>query len=175
MANEVDQKLVTKLAGIVKKEPGNSERFYSEKSGIPMGQILRYLVLAEIEADPKLKIPATGAAIKKARESGLRWPRIAARAGVSEAKAKSLFEEHTGQNARDSYTGRGRNWSGTASSNGNKSSSSGRRGATGAKPAASGRRSGAAARGSKPAPASRTATRGTRGTRASAKKVADPS
>jgi hypothetical protein len=169
MANEVDQKLVTKLAGIVKKEPGNSERFYAEKANIPMGQILRYLVLAEIEADPKLKIPATGPSIKKARESGLRWPRIAARAGVSEAKAKALFEEHTGQNARDSYTGRGRNWAGTTATSG----TSGRRTSAATKTASrgtSGRRSSGA---TKPASRKATTARGTRGTRASAK-AADP-
>jgi hypothetical protein len=169
MAKEIDTTLVTKLAGIVKKEPGNSERFYSEKSGIPMGQILRYLVLAELQADPSLKIPATGNAIVKAREEGLRWPRIAGRAGISETEAKRLYEEKSGKSAGDSYSGRGRKTNGMTASAG----TSGRRGATAtkkstAKTGTSGRRGGA----------KKTAApvgRGRRGTRSSAKSgTADP-
>jgi hypothetical protein len=172
MATEINPATVSKLAKIVKANPGNSEKFYSDKSGIAMGQILRHLVLAELEADPSLKMPATGPAIKKAREAGVRWPRIAARTGLSESAAKELFESHTGLSARDSYTGRGRNFSGTAASPKAAKSgvkvqagrgTSGRRGAAAAKTgtASSGRR-GAVAGGRSGAKASGPIKRGTR-------------
>lgn len=170
MANEIDQKKVDKLAEIVKKNPGNSETFYVEKSGIPRNQILRYLVLAELKADPSLKIPATGKAIAKAREQGVRWPRIAARAGVSEAKAKELFQAETGKDPRESYTGRGRNWAGTPAASG---ATSGRRGSTKKTTASSTGTSGRRGAAKKTAAAS-TAGRGAgrRGTRSSA--ASDP-
>lgn len=178
MAKEINQKAVEALAKIVKSNPGNSEKFYSDKSGIPMGQILRHLVLAELIADPSLKIPATGVSIEKARNAGVRWPRIAARAGITESRAKELFEEKTGTAARESYTGRGRNFAGTAPAKG--AGTSGRRGAAGnKKPAGTSGRRGAAAqktgvnpvarRGAKPGPK----PAGRRGTRSSAK-ASDP-
>lgn len=165
MAKEIDQKQVEKLAKIVKSNPGESERFYAEKSGIAMGQILRYLVLAELVADPSLKIPSTGKAIAKARNEGVRWPRIAARAGLSESKAKELFEAETGTSARDSYSGRGRNFSGTPSTA--KTATSGRRGTskstTAASRGTSGRRGTAKTSTAKSGTAkSSTAKRGTR-------------
>lgn len=173
MATELNTKLLDKLTGIVKKSPGNSETFYVEASGIPQGQILRYLVLAELKADPSLKIPANGKAIAKARANGVRWPRIAARTGISESKCKELFEAETGTNARDSYTGRGRNFAGTKATT--TGGGSGRRGAA-AKPAAksgvSGRRTGvkvvAGRRGAAAKPAAKPVA-GRRGTRSGAK------
>lgn len=166
MATEINNKWVDKLAVEVKRAPGNSERYYSEKCSVPMSQILRHLVLAELKANPSLKIPATGAAVKKARDNGLRWPRIAAYAGISEGKAKALYEEHTGTSARESYTGRGRNWSGTTP-NGNTGGKRGAKSGVKVTTGTSGRR-GAAAK-------AQTATRGAatkrgakRGTRAGA-------
>lgn len=165
MATEIDQKKVDKLAEIVKKNPGNSETFYVEKSGIARNQILRYLVLAELKADPSLKIPATGKSIAKARAEGVRWPRIAARAGVSEAKAKELFTAETGTDPRESYTGRGRNFSGTPSAAKPKGTgTSGRRGAAGkpatpAKPKGTSGRRGAAGKPATSKPAGRRSSR----------------
>lgn len=171
MATEINTKWVDKLATEVKRAPGNSERYYSEKCGVPMNQILRHLVLAELKANPSLKIAATGPAVVKARNAGLRWPRIAAYAGITEGRAKQLYEEQTGGSARDSYTGRGRNWSGTAPTGG----TGGKRGAkkTGVQHVArgtSGRRGAAAG---KAQPQKRGAA-AKRGTRAAARAAANP-
>lgn len=175
MATELNQKSLDKLTTLVKKSPGNSEHWYSEQSGIEMSQILRYLIKAELQADPSLKIAPNGKAIAKARGEGIRWPRIAGRTGMSESKCKELFTAETGVDARMSYTGRGRDFSGTQPT---KTGSSGRRGAKAAgRPAGtSGRRSGVkvgapagrrgAAAAAKPA--------GRRGTRSSATRTADP-
>lgn len=174
MATEIDARTVTKLANLVKKEPGNSERYYAEKSGIPMGQILRYLVRAELEADPSLKIPATAAAITKARDTdGLRWPRIAFRAGISESAAQELYEQKNGNgSATKSYTGRGRKHDGSAmtATSGSSGRRSGAKAKTATKTGTSGRRGAASAK-KTAAPAGR----GRRGTRSSAKSgAADP-
>lgn len=167
MASSINQKWVDALAKQVKATPGNSEKFYSDKCGIPMNQTLRHLVLAELQADPSLKIPATGKGIVKARNEGLRWPRIAARTGLSETKAKELFEAESGTSASESYTGRGRNWSGTASSAPKRGGGTTKAANTGT----SGRR-GAAGK-AQPAKRGAAAVAGKRGTRAAAK-AADP-
>lgn len=172
MAKEMNQKLLDKLVSVLKKDgQGQSETHYVNASGIERSQILRYLVKAEVIADPSLKIPATGPSIVKARESGLRWPRIAARAGISESAAKSLFEEKSGTSASDSYSGRGRKTFDGAGA------TSGRRGAgkktAAAKTATSGRRGKAAGgAGSKKTQAAAPGRRGRRGTRSSA--ASDP-
>jgi hypothetical protein len=172
MAKELQQSLLNKLVTVLKKKDGfgQSETFYVNATGIERSQIGRYLYQAELLADPSVKIPATTKAIVAARNQGVRWPRIAVRAGISESAAKELFEA-SGTAAADSYTGRGRK---TFESSG---ATSGRRGAgskkTGVKvtAAASGRRRGAGAKNkSQAAPASR---RG-RGTRSSARAGADP-
>lgn len=100
-----------KLAGIIKKNPGKSEKFYSEESGIPMNLIGKAIYQAELIADPSLAIKPTATAVVKARDKDkLRWPRIAARAGVSEAVVKALYQEGTGVDPGASYIGRGRNF-----------------------------------------------------------------
>lgn len=149
MAEFEPHKKFAALVALVKKEPGNSERFYSDKVGIPMNEIGKQLYHAEVSADPKLKIPATAAAVTKAAKSGnLRWPRIAAYAGISVGQAKKLYEESTGEAAPSNLTNRGRRFDGVAPA-----ASSG----------ASGRRGGAASgRKTKTAPASR-GTSGRRG------------
>jgi hypothetical protein len=154
----------------VKKNPGNSERHYSEVSGIPMGQIGKALYKAEVEANPSLKIAPTGKAIVAAVKKGtLRWPRIAAYAGISVGEARKLYEAEAGHAAPSNVTGRGRPHDGTARSTsrgGSKTKTSG----TSKKAGTSGRRSSktkSASSGSK----TKTVGRGRRGTRASA---ADP-
>lgn len=164
---EFDSKKFDKLVTFVKKEGvGNySETAACNATGIERSQILRYLVKAELAADPKLKVPATATGILKAKKSGLRWPRVAAYAGISESEAKKLFAE-AGGSAEDAYSGRGR----PTGSVGVKHTS-GRRGAkTKSAPAATSGRRGASKRSSKAeaAPATRGSTRGRRGTRASA-------
>lgn len=101
------------LAALVKKNPGKSESFYSKESGIPMNLIGRALWEAEVVADPSLAIKPTAAAVARARDKdNLRWGRIAARAGITEAQVKALYMEAGGDPAH-SYTGRGRNFNAT--------------------------------------------------------------
>lgn len=163
MANEINKGDVTKLARIVKQHPGESERFYSEKSGIAMSQILRHLVLAEIEADPSLKIKATGPNIEKARNQGVRWPRIAARTGLSVTEAQKMYETHTGKPANEGRVTKSASGKAASGRRGaaasTKQATSGRRGAAAKAATTSGRRGAAAG---KPAA-------GRRGTRAAAK------
>jgi hypothetical protein len=173
MAKEFDSKKMTSLVNLLKKEGVGtlSETQVVEHTGIERSQVLRYLCVAEVTADPSLKIKPTGPAIAKAKDGGLRWPRVAARAGISESKAKELYQESTGKDPATAYSGRGRKFDGSGSA------ASGRRGAgrsgskTKAAPAAtSGRRGRGAAGAAKKTAAA--PTRGRRGTRASA--AADP-
>jgi len=128
MAKEINSAAFKKLVAEVKKNPGQSERAYSEASGIPMGQIGKALYMAEVEADPSLKIKGTGAAIANARDKqGIRWPRIAARTGKTVGEVQKLYEEHVGKPARESYTGRGRNFSGTEAATTRSSGGAGRK------------------------------------------------
>lgn len=160
----VSDKQYDKLVAELKKNPGNSERHYADKTGIPLSQIGSVLYKAEVEANPKLKIPATGQGIVKARNSGLRWPRIAAYSGLSASKVKELYEETSGESAANSWTGRGRRFDGAT---GKKSTTgqSGRRGAAQQSKGTSGRR-GAANKGKGNTAQAR--GRGRRGTRAGA-------
>ena len=159
----VTDKQYKALVAELKKNPGNSERHYAEATGIAQSQIGSVLYKAELAANPKLKIPATGASVVKARNTGLRWPRIAAYAGISVAKAKELYEEQSGESAAKSWTGRGRRFDGEGKPK--KTGQSGRRGSASGNKGTSGRR-GAAGKG-KGTPAPRGA-RGRRGTRAGA-------
>lgn len=155
-----------KLVAEVKKHPGNSERHYSEVSGIEMSKIGKALYDAEVVADPKLKIPATGPSIVKARDAqGIRWPRIAARTGLSVAAVQKLYQETSGKSPSDSWTGRGRR---TFDGNGagpKAGPATKRGGKAGPKAGTSGRRGAA----TKPAAGpKRGAVAGKRGTRAAA-------
>jgi hypothetical protein len=161
---------MTKLVAEVKKNPGESERYYSEKCGIDMALIGRSLWAAEVQADPSLKIAATPASVAKAADKGtLRWPRIAAYAGISVGQSKALYEQHTGKAAPSNLTSRGRQFDGVTPQK--RTGSSGRRGAAAAKPSGTSGRRGAA----KPTTAKRGAAKpaagkpaGRRGTRAGA-------
>lgn len=158
---ELDSKKLTKLVGFVKRNGfgSYSETAACEASGIERSQILRYLIAAELQAFPNLKVPATPAGVLKAKKSGLRWPRVAGFAGISEAKAKELFAEAGGK-PEDAYNGRGRpSGTGVKVSTGRRSASK-----TKTSTATSGRRGAAKRSSAKSAPAGR----GKRGTRASA-------
>jgi hypothetical protein len=156
----VTDKQYNALVAELKKNPGNSERYYAEKTGIAQSQIGSVLYRAELAADPKLKIPATGASVAKARNNGLRWPRIAAYASISVAKAKELYQEHTGEDPSKSWTGRGRRFDGEGKPK--KTGTSGRRGASSQKTGTSGRRGAAAASNKRGAGAKPAGRRGTR-------------
>jgi hypothetical protein len=107
MANITDDKVIK----LLKSNPDQSMQFYANKLGVPLGAVGAYVYRLEPVANPKLKIPATEASVTKARDSeGLRWERIAARTGKSVAEAKRLYKGDPNK----SYTGRGRDFSGTA-------------------------------------------------------------
>jgi hypothetical protein len=174
MAKEIDAKAYKALVNEVKKDLKQgegkvvrSERELSEASGVPMSQIGKGIYLAEMDADPSLKIAANGKAIAKARDGeNMRWPRIAVRVGISASKVQALYEEATGKSAADSYTGRGRKVNG----NGSAPVKRGTRGTkTKSAPAASRGTSGRRATRSSGNTKATPATRRTRGTRASAK------
>lgn len=156
-----------KLVAVLKKSPGESERFYAEAAQIDMGIIGKTLYECEVLADPSLAIKPTPASVTAAAKRGdLRWPRIAAYAGVTVGQAKALYKQHTGQEAPSNLTSRGRRYDGTAPAT--KAGSSGRRGAPAkpaGKPAGQSGRRGAAG---KPAAAAAGKPAGRRGTRAGA-------
>lgn len=134
MANVTDDKVLK----LLKQHPDQSMQFYADKLGIALGAVGAYVYRLEPVANPKLKIPATEASITKARDNeGMRWERIAARTGLSVAEVKRRYKGDPNK----SYTGRGRNFSGTASTKkattankgGGGKGTSGRRAASGAK------------------------------------------
>jgi hypothetical protein len=170
MAKEFNQKSLDKLVAVIKKSGlGQSETFYVNETGIERAQIARYLYPAELKAHPELKIPATGKAIVKARNEGIRWPRIAVRTGISESKAKELFEAESGMSSTESYTGRGRKTFDGSSAG---TTSKAKRGAkTKTAPAAASGRRGRSSDASKPA-APAAGKRGRRSTRGA--RSADP-
>ena len=185
MATSIDSKAFAKLVTEVKKDlksgdgqVSRSEQAFADLTGIPWGQIGKAIYLAEVEADPSLKIPATGNAVAKARSQGMRWARIAARCGLSPAKVKALYEDSTGESPDASYTGRGRRFNGSSSSASGSTSKASSKSKTASKASSksrgvSGRRSSAKTKSAaKAAPAASRGTRGTRGTRASA--ASDP-
>lgn len=157
MAAEITDKQYNALVAELKKNPGNSERHYAEKTGIPLGQIGSVLYKAELEADPSLKIAGTGKAVTAGRSKGLRWPRLAAYTGLPVSKVKELYEEVNGKgSASESWTGRGRKVGGGSAP---AATTTGRRGAAAATPrGTSGRRAQATA-----APAGTSGRRGKRG------------
>lgn len=175
MAQEVTAAQRKALVALIKKSPGNSERFYAEGTGIPQGSLGSVMYHCEVEADPTLKIPATAKSIVAAAKKGtLRWPRIAAYAGVSVGAAKKFYEEGTGEPAPSNLTQRGRK---TFSGSGvnpvaSGSKARGARGAAGPAPGTSGRRGAAAAKKDDKPKAGATAGSGRRGAAAAAAKNA---
>jgi hypothetical protein len=162
MAKEITDKQVIDL---LKKHPGESMQFYATKLGIQLGAVGAIVWRLEPQADASLKFNGTPAAIVAARDKeGMRWERIAARTGKTISEVKKLYSEKSGVDASQSYTGRGRNFSGTASSAKPSATAGAKRGATGT----SGRR----AAGAKPAAAGKPAGSGRRGATAAAKPAA---
>lgn len=85
-----------------------SEREIADELGIKVSQVGKIVWPLEHKAFPALAIKGTGANIAKARKSGVRWEKIALRSGMTVPAVKKLYEEHTGEDASASYTGRGR-------------------------------------------------------------------
>jgi hypothetical protein len=99
-----------KLDKLVKGGKSHSET--AAGLGLTIGQLpmIQY-TRAQVRTGQFSKIPATAASVKKARNEGNRWELIAARADISVAKVKDLFGGESA--AQKSYTGRGRNFSGS--------------------------------------------------------------
>lgn len=102
---------------VVKMLKGNSELKQSEvaqKLGVSIGQVpMLAFCKAQVEAGVHSKSPKTPANIKKLRDNeGNRWELIAARTGLGVAAVKAAYEE-AGGDPSNSYTGRGRNFSGS--------------------------------------------------------------
>ena len=136
------------------------------------GKFVGQVYQAEPVAFPELKIKSTEAAVRAARQSGLRFERIAVRSGLTVGQVKAMAEK-TGTGS-DFYTGRGRkpgNGNGSSASTKSATATSGRRGtktaAAESKTGTSGRR-GKTAAAKKTTATAKTATRGRRGTRAAA-------
>lgn len=115
---------------VVKMLKANGELKQSQvaqKLGVTIGQVpMLSFCKAQVEAGVYSTAPKTGSSIKKLRDSeGNRWELIAARTGLGVAAVKAAYEEAGGDTA-SSYTGRGRNFSGSTSGSGSKSSSSGK-------------------------------------------------
>jgi len=147
---------------VVRSVPKVADEIGEELSGALITQIYE----AEAVAFPELVVKGTQAGVKQARESGLRFERIAARSGLTVGEVRD-FAEKAGVGA-DFYIGRGRRQNGASggTTKTQKAASSGRRGKAAKeepKAATSGRRGrGSAAKAEEPK------TRGRRGTRAAA-------
>jgi hypothetical protein len=93
---------------------GKSHSATADALGLTIGQLpmLTYH-RSRVRVGLEKKAPATAQSVKKLRDSeGNRWELIAARTGQSVAAVKNLYPG----DPADSYTGRGRNFSGNASS-----------------------------------------------------------
>ena len=110
---KLDDALIQKASKIVAKFDGDDKDADVVKaiaSQLKVGESTAHQLMcyAEPVADSSLKIKATGAAVKAARDKqNLRWERIAARAGISVNAARQLYEE-AGGDLESSYTGRGK-------------------------------------------------------------------
>lgn len=113
MASELNY---DKLVKLVKSDKDITQGQAAQKLGLSIGQVpMMKFCAAQVAAGTYQKAPATGPSIKKLRDSeGNRWELIAARTGLGVAAVKTKYEE-AGGNVSSSYTGRGRNFSGTAS------------------------------------------------------------
>jgi len=83
----------------------------ADELGVAPSTIANAYYLAEVNNDPDLAIEGTERAIAKGivaqRKQGVRWVRLAARSGLSQARVKAIWEEETGIPANETWTGRG--------------------------------------------------------------------
>lgn len=119
MAKEVTDSQVIKVIKKLGVEAAISA--YAEELGVPTGSIGPTIWRLEPEADSSLRFKGNKSEIVRARKSGMRWERIAARTGLSKAEAQRI-----GGKDADVYTGRGRRFDGSAPAG--KKATSGRRG-----------------------------------------------
>lgn len=167
---ELDNKMLASVQKALKKLSGNdpeasvSETKVAAEAGVPMGMVGKLIWASEPVVWPQLKVANTDAAVANARDKqGLRWERIAARAGITVSQAKEMYQRKTGNDPNKTYTGRGRRFDGSSSAT-KPAGSGGKRGAATNGKGTSGRR--AAASKDKAAPAAGTGKRGGARTRA---------
>jgi hypothetical protein len=110
---KLEEALVAKAAKIVAKfddDDKDADVYKAIETQLKVGRntAIQLMYYAEPVADPSLQMKATGPVIKKARDGeGLRWERIAARAGISPAAARQLYVD-AGGDIDASYTGKGK-------------------------------------------------------------------
>lgn len=120
MATGISQDKIVKAL----KKHGTADKLPSmqkmaDELGIALGAAGAIVWPVEPIAFPSLKFTGTPAAIVEARDKkGLRWERIAAYTGKSVSEVKKIYAEKTGNDPSASYTGRGRNFSGTTTTSG---------------------------------------------------------
>lgn len=134
-----------RLIEFLKKNKGRtvSESEAVAASGIAPNKIGPALWEAEPIADPSLKMKPNKGEIVKARKNGIRWERIARRAGISVAQAQEIG----GTEAMSFGTGRGRKPNGGSNGGGPAKAASGRRQKAQESKASSGRRAAAGGKG----------------------------
>lgn len=142
---------IAKVTQLVKQNNDISQKAVADKIGVSLGQVSMLLFCqAKVAAGVYSKAPPTAASVKKLRDSeGNRWELIAARTGLSVAKAREVYGGEGA--ARDSYTGRGRPSGGTTAKRSSVKSGSAKRGSaasgtTKKKSAAASRKAGATSR-----------------------------
>lgn len=114
-----------RLVKIVKSDGEIVHRLAAEKLGISQGQLsMLDFCKAKVEAGYEKKVPKADAkTIVKLRNDGHRWEMIAAKTDKGVSEVKSMYEEGSGKSSASSYTGRGRNFSGSTSGTSSKASS----------------------------------------------------
>ena len=93
------------------QKAGNTLEEAAEELEVAASSIASAYYLAEVNNDPDLAIEGTERQVAKGivaqRDSGVRWERLMARAGLSKARVKAIYEEETGIPANETWTGRG--------------------------------------------------------------------
>ena len=91
---------------------GTPYKDLAEKHNMPVALVVDHAYVGEPLADPSLVIKGRndaelGKALRKGREAGLRWERLAARSGKTIAEVKKLVTA-AGLDPNASWTGKGR-------------------------------------------------------------------
>jgi len=91
------------------KESGLKWGAVASATGLPQWDAVVFGYVVETVRDPGLKFEATPENVKTARDSGLRWLRIAVRADLpGEGTAKTLYAKASGIDPATTYVGKGR-------------------------------------------------------------------
>lgn len=102
------------VVAFLKKNPDAKVPAVAREFGVSAAAIVATVWRLEAVADPSLAVGTSPTAVANARDKeGLRWERIAARSGLSVADVKRKYTEKTGLQPEQSYTGRGRDFTGS--------------------------------------------------------------